>query len=84
MARRLLNIPTEESTQSLGNLCQCYGTTQHSSAIWFSGGAPVLQFETIASCPGTGQYWEEPGCVLWAHSIQVFMDTGPLGGSSLD
>ena len=74
MARRLLNIPKEETPQPLGNLCQCSGTTQHSSAAWCSEGDPVLPLVPMASCPGTGQYWEEPGCVLLAHSIQVFMD----------
>lgn len=35
---------------------------------------PVFQSVPIASCSGTGHHWREPGSVLFAHSIQMFVD----------
>jgi len=27
----------------------------------------------MASCPGTGHHWKEPGCVLTAPFLQIFI-----------
>jgi len=54
VARQLLNIPKEETSQPLGSLCQCSGTAQHSSAAWCSEGAPnYLPYAVgmAAECP---------------------------------
>lgn len=38
-------------------------------------GPPVLQFVSIAFCPGIGNPWEEPGPIPFASSTQVFLDS---------
>ena len=36
-------------------------------------GFPVFQFVPIASSPVTGHHWKEPGCILFASSLKVFI-----------
>ena len=77
MARQLLNIISEEETpQPLGNLCQCSGTAQHSSAAWCSEGAHVLQLVPITSCLGTAE--QSPTLSSLPSSLQIFMDTDEI------
>lgn len=38
----------------------------------------MFQFVPLASCPGTGEYWKEPGSVLFAPFLQVFLHIDTL------
>lgn len=42
------------------------------SAFWCSDG--TFYFPVCASCPGTGHHWNEPGSILFALSLQMFID----------
>lgn len=44
---------------------------------------PVFQSVPIASCSGTGHHWREPGSVLFAPSLQLFMGTDKIPQSLL-
>ena len=37
------------------------------------GKPPVCQFVSIASCPGIGHHWKEPGPILLAPSLQLYI-----------
>lgn len=40
---------------------------------------PVFLFVSIASGPGTGPYWKEPGCIFQGiTSLQLFIDIGEI------
>jgi len=51
---------------------------QHSSAPGVQREPPVLQSVPMASCAGTGHLEKEPGSVLTAPSLQVFIDIGKI------
>lgn len=54
LSRQLLNSSSgEDSTTSLGNLCQCL-VTLTVKVSWCSEGTPVFQCVPVASCPVTG------------------------------
>lgn len=38
----------------------------------------VFQFMPIASWPGTGRHWKHHGSILFATSLQVFIDSGEI------
>lgn len=52
--------------------------TQHSSASWCSEGISCVPIVLIASGPGTGHQWNVPGSVLFAPSLQVFVDISEI------
>ena len=39
---------------------------------------PVFPWVPIASCPVTGYHWKEPGSILFAPSLQVFVYIGKI------
>lgn len=39
---------------------------------------PVFHFVSIASGPGTGHYWKEPGSTFFTPSLQIFRDAGKI------
>lgn len=68
-----------DSTNSLGKLCQCSITpTQHKRVTDIQREPSVCQFVPTATCPSTGQPSQEPGSVLFAASLHVFILTHEL------
>lgn len=39
---------------------------------------PGIQIVAVASCPPSGSHWKDPGSVLFALSLQVFIDFGEI------
>lgn len=65
---------SKDTLQPLGSLCWCSITMQHRSAPGAQTEPLVLQFVPIASHPGTGYQWKEPGSVLFSFSLLVLTD----------
>jgi len=64
--------------QPLGSLCHCSVTHTVQECFWCSDGVPGCQFVPIASCPGTGHHWQEPGSDFSVSSLLVFIDISNL------
>lgn len=71
LSRQLLKISKEVTIQPLwANYTSFWPPTQTEP--------PVFWFAPMNSCPGTRNHWKEPGSVLFAPSIEVFIDVDEI------
>lgn len=75
-ARQLLETFEEKTPQPLENLFRCLVILKAQKHIsMFRHSVSVFHLVPMASCLGTGHHWKETGSILFAPSLQIFMDT---------
>jgi len=72
-ARRLLEIPKEETLQPLCSLCSAPSHAQCRSASGVQREPSVCLFVLMVTCPGTGHHWKESGCVFCLPFLHIFV-----------